>query len=412
MRRIVKSAVLFVVSFLGFCLLAVPAAFSEEALPKPGEVIDKTNYQKYQHLFPPEFLPYLEDGYDGLTEPWSITVSETKPRPVPKIYLDLSEKNRGKYTLNEDGYIKGGYDSIGLPFPDLDRNDPDFATKLMWNYEYRYWMDDRTAVLHSFDKRKGESVKHLINLEEHIWFINRLFQEPKPLYETPNNLRRAFLMHYIYPTSQRNFMLLFYRYIDPTKPDDTYMYLPSMRRVLRGEAGQRSTPIMSSTQAPDDFEGFDGRVPEFNFKILREQKVLGVADARRQSPDDPNVKNLTGLPFMTENYEVRDVYVVEVVSKNPKYPQSRREIYLDKENGRNIYWAVAWDRAGKVWKVWQIGFIREELPNGEYMNSLYGIFGSDIQFGMANTFFGEWEINGQGLRHTDLLPSSLKRKAR
>ena len=207
-------------------------------------------------------------------------------------------------------------------------------------------------------------------------------------------------------------MLLFYRYLDPKMPDDTYMYLPSMRRVLRGEAGQRSTPIMGSSQSPDDFEGFDGRVPEFNFKILREQKVLGVADARRQTPDDPDVKVLKELPFMKDNYEIKDVYVVEIVSKNPKYPQSRREIYLDKENGRNIYWATAWDRAGKVWKVWQISFIREPLPNGEIMNSLYGIYGSDIQFGLGNYFFGEWKINGQGLKHTDLLPSSLRRKAR
>ena len=91
MKKMEKLAILFLVLFISSCLLFVSASFGQEAMPKPGDVIDKSNYKKYQHLFPQEFLPYFENGYNGLTEPWVIKVSESKPRPVPKIYLDLSE---------------------------------------------------------------------------------------------------------------------------------------------------------------------------------------------------------------------------------------------------------------------------------------------------------------------------------
>ena len=48
---------------MSFYLLSIPASFAAEALPKPGDVIDKSNYQQYKHLFPVDFLPFIEDGY-------------------------------------------------------------------------------------------------------------------------------------------------------------------------------------------------------------------------------------------------------------------------------------------------------------------------------------------------------------
>ena len=79
MKKSMKTIlVLFVVSFLTSCFLFTSLSFGQE-MPKPGEVIDKSNYKKYAHLFPEEFLPGFENGCGGLMKPISIKVSETKP---------------------------------------------------------------------------------------------------------------------------------------------------------------------------------------------------------------------------------------------------------------------------------------------------------------------------------------------
>ena len=40
-----------------------------------------------------------------------------------------------------------------------------------------------------------------------------------------------------------------YRYLDPVKDDDMWLYVPALRRTLRAEAGQRSTPVQGLIQA-------------------------------------------------------------------------------------------------------------------------------------------------------------------
>ena len=112
-------------------------------MPEPGTVIDKTNIKKYAHLFPEAFLPVFEDGFGGLMEPASITVGEPITEcTIPKEFLALSAKNKGKYSLDSDGNLIGGWNRTGFPFPDLKRDDQDFITKLMWNYAERYDPDD------------------------------------------------------------------------------------------------------------------------------------------------------------------------------------------------------------------------------------------------------------------------------
>ena len=134
---------LFAILVLSVCFLSASLSFSEELMPKPGTVIDKTNIKKYAHLFPEAFLPVFEDGFGGLMEPASITVGEHNPKcPVPKEFLALSSENKGKYSLDGDGNLVGGWNRNGIPFPDLQRDDQNFATKLMWNYSGKYNGDD------------------------------------------------------------------------------------------------------------------------------------------------------------------------------------------------------------------------------------------------------------------------------
>ena len=112
----------------------IAPAYSQE-MPAAGTVIDKSNYKKYAHLFPEEFAGMFIDGWGGLVVPARITVVETKSTPTPKAYIEYSAKNKGKYGFDATGHVTGGWTRDGMPFPDVQKTDKDFAAKLMHSYK-------------------------------------------------------------------------------------------------------------------------------------------------------------------------------------------------------------------------------------------------------------------------------------
>ena len=381
--------------------------------PAPGTVINKSNIDQYKHLFPAEFLGAFTTGW-GLLDPFSITVKTPEPNPLHPTWIELSKKNRGKYSLNSEGYITGGHfkDIIGFPFPDTKPGDENFALKYMWNFEYRYQYDDQFIKFYSFNKRRGEKCNVDLVENFNMFFQGRLFDDPKPLYDNANDFRSCILIRILDPPVQRNFITTMIRYMDPRKDDVTYMYLPSMRRVLRGEAGERSTPVMGSTQAPDDFNGFAGRIADFTYEFKGEETVLAVTHSNLgfESVKDP--KGYENLPFETENWEPVPCYVIDITPKNPKYPQSLKRIYVDKRNYQTHY-TFAWDRGGKLWKLWCLSAKPTKASdNGDVTPWTSCVLGMDIQLGYGTSVIGNWENNGHGYTDTDFSIAAMRKMGR
>ena len=401
------------IALMAVCIITalVAPAFSQE-MPAVGTTIDKNNYKKYAHLIPEEWFPAFENGFGGLVPQFKMVVAATKKYPQPKPYLDLSAKNKGKYSIAATGDLTPVFNRDGLPFPDLKSGDKDFATKFMWNYDNR-WIGDEVldkGAGGSYEKRKGEPVR--INKATSFWlfFKNRLVVNPKPDLPNPLGLYKTMLFQYLKPESMKNTMTLSYRYADSKKSDDTYLYLPAMRRVLRAESGQRSTPLMGSTNALDDFMCFDGNPRDFIFTLVKEQKVLAVVDSRVALSSVLNW-NKPDIPVDTEGYEIRDVYVIDIKPKDPKYPQSRKRVYVDKES-LWISYAFAYDRAGKPWKAWLAGTKAFPFADGTLFTYMNGLIGIDIQFGMATQYVAETVMNGSNFAYNDVTPAALLKRAR
>ena len=394
------------------CICFAGPAIAQEAIPQAGTVIDKSNIDTYKHLFPDVFLEAFTTGWD-LIEPLVITVTDPVDNPVPQAFLEHSEKNRGKYSLDADGLIVGGaYKDInGFPFPGITPDDKDFITKFMWNYDYKYVSDDLTGKFMNYEKRRGSRTNTSLVTGRQVFFQSRLYDDPKPLYETRDGIRSTNFIRILQPSVQKNFITLLIRYVDQKRPDDTYLYLPSMRRVLRGEAGQRSTPINASTQAPDDFNGgFTGRIPEFTYKLVGEKKMLVLGNAQLGYTEMKKQKH-ENIPVEKENWMVKDVYIIDIFAKDDKYPQGKKRIWVDKETCW-AYYGAAWDRAGALWKVWQLAGSIEPMASGGTMPYFKGMVGLDIQLGYGVQMFGDWTINGNGLTAADVNSSAMRKVAR
>jgi hypothetical protein len=368
----------------------------------------------YKHLFPEEFLDAFETGFD-LIAPLAITVKETEPNLFPQAFIDASEKNRGKYQLDAEGYIvvDSWAEISGLPFPDVDPGDKDLATKLMWNRDYMYLSDSVVAPFYQYGKRRAEGTIGLDKITGHIvYFQNRMFDDPKPLMPSKTGLRYANFIRNLYPSIQRNFITNLWRYIDQRKSDVTYVYIPSLRRVLRAEAGERSTPILNSTQAPDDFNGgWDARIGEHTYKYLGERKVLGVANAQLTLEDVKDLTDVEVIPMETDNWEIREVHVIETTAKDSKYPQSKKVLWMDKTNYL-IYNAAAWDRAGKLWKVWQTPIRKWDSASGVTIPYMTGMIGMDIQMGYATQMIADFQFNGHDLTESDIDLAAMRKVGR
>ncbi len=410
MNKAMKTLALLTV--MAFCLGAVASA---QDLPAPGTVINKSNIDQYKDLFPDFWYEAFTTGY-GFIEPLNVKMEETKSNPYPEEVMIASAANKGKYDIDTEGYITGGpYEEIsGFPFPDISPDDPQFATKIMWNYDYRYMFDDQRSNFMNLEKRLGSKCASSVVESFQISFQSRMFDDPKPLYKTAQNYRKANFIRNMFPPVQRNFITLLIRYIDQKAADTTYLYLPSMRRVLRGEAGERSTPIMSSTQAPDDFEGgFAGRIPEFTYELVADTKVIGQANATWNYTKMKDVGTPDLIPVEPDGWQVREVYVIDILPKNEKYPQSKKRIWMDKETMSNLY-ACAWDRAGKLWKIWQApqyGIANQSKP-GTTIPYFPGMLGIDLQLGYGVQMFADWVQNGQGITENDISIAAIRKVGR
>ena len=68
---------LLIIAALIACFFGFTTVSYSQEFPKPGTIIDKNNYKKYAHLFPPEALAMFETGLDGLMQPPTIHVVES-----------------------------------------------------------------------------------------------------------------------------------------------------------------------------------------------------------------------------------------------------------------------------------------------------------------------------------------------
>src|SRR5215469_6881147 len=96
---------------------------------KPGDFITPANASKVQDLVSPGVYYKVQHGMS-----MKIIPSERVDWPPP--YKDATEKYSGQVRLTDDHRSLLGY-VAGQPFPLIDVNDPQVATKIIWNNVFR-----------------------------------------------------------------------------------------------------------------------------------------------------------------------------------------------------------------------------------------------------------------------------------
>ena len=129
MHRDTESRARFVefLIVLGALLFMLSGPVAAEV--KPGDFINSDNASKVKDLVCPGVYWRLQNGM-------TIRIVPTERIDWPPPYKEATEKYSPQVRLTADHRSLVGY-VAGQPFPLMDPNDPDVATKIMWNYFFR-----------------------------------------------------------------------------------------------------------------------------------------------------------------------------------------------------------------------------------------------------------------------------------
>src|SRR3989442_283096 len=212
-----------------FMLAILPFTVRDDVVP--GDRITDQTIDKVKDLISPGMEWCIKHG-------WPMTIGETKRVEWPKAYKEATEKYASQVKLTPDGLNVLNY-VAGLPFPNVDTKDPQIALKIMWNWGYNHLSTD-DVDLRNFDADTGSIADHgpltvhrhfLPDPSRRLFWNGRLYVDPKPEKPNPNGYpAQQGLYPILEPFDLKGVGALGNRYISSEKQDDSWLYLPSLRR--------------------------------------------------------------------------------------------------------------------------------------------------------------------------------------
>ena len=361
------------VAALGLAIVLAWTPLPAGAEVQDGDLITPANASKVENLLSPGSFALVRQGMT-----MKIMPAEHLESPPP--YRAATEKYSPQVALAPDGNLENYV--AGLPFPLVDANDPQAASKIMWNFEYRPMSTD------DIDARDVEAVSHAdgsSNEIEHFTFghlglynyIGRTEVPPTPIDAGVLNMNiasRAGEYPVLEPAELRGAGLVRERSILPGVEDYAWEYSSDSRRLRRlpasalsdsfglasisaNSAGRNSgsgtgggATTYASTLDPNSWFGFSGKPTEYSYRLLGERSILGSVDGSSPAASCAD----DGGRSVCEKWQPRRAFVIEATAKSGS-PLSagtlvpKRIFYIDSE-GWFITASDLYDREGRLWK--------------------------------------------------------------
>ena len=345
---------------------ALVSVDSAQTIPA-GTRITLQNWQQYkqfmpiamQALFSGQYLWKISDGPE-----YAMLVGPAISDPMPRQFVKDTEKYSSQVQLHKlanGGYSLSGY-VAGLPFPNPAQ--PDLGAKLYFNAYYYY----RPAYDFAPDLGWNEDRFHNATASDALVASYRLSHISEPGFAPNPPYGKGYLFgnRYVLLAPEQN------RYLseialysdDPSRLQELYLFLPSLRRSLRLSAAARCSPLLGSDYAQDDNNNFLGvQVPQFSLGYVGYKKILSMlhqnpAEDWKLSSYISTSGTMPGWPKpIAGNWEVRDAYLIDILpftAAAKGYCYGHKVVYIDSQT-----WVVlAADIYEPVGKLWKIGLLQ------------------------------------------------------
>jgi hypothetical protein len=334
---------------------------------KPGDIVTKDTIAQAAELLTPATLWMVVRGMP-------MTIRETQKVAWPKAYREATDKYSGQVKLSADGRELYNY-VAGAPFPAVDLNDPLAGFRIMWNYEQNPYIIDNagTTFINELVDSKGEVQATYTNLWRRMTWLGRLYLDPKPVVPHNPPLHHSNLLGPLsFPQRHKGTMLLSLSYLSPDIPDDTYLYGPQVRRVIRLGIANRGDSVWGTDFDVDSYWGFNAKLGYWTFRVLAAKEILAVVHSGKYgdrsvwcAPRDGKHGIASALPCVS--WEKRRVWIVEGTPTGyPRpYTYSKRVLYIDQDFFAPLIQEM-YDQRGELWKSLLLCFFSAKWPYGGY----------------------------------------------
>jgi hypothetical protein len=362
--------------FPGFALAAVAAlllaspATSQQAAEdvgvtgpafKEGDVIGLDQIDKLKPYLPPEFWANRDFFfYEGMKLEIGPFFRDYSPNEQ---YKAATQKFAGQARIGPDGALENH--TAGQPFlmDQIDcAGDPQAANKVMWDHDYAFDGDGADArYFYSYWDRGEQLPLYYEGTSKTVHLSHRV--EPSYLEEGGDVFRNekrkfAFGIEVDAPFDARGIAVMTYRYKSADGPradaknDDTWVYVPTLRRVRRISTAQRTDAVSGTDFTFDDLRSFSGIVPQYEWKCLGEMDILAPMNTKVKAYPYNKDHNFGpyGLSYADDNWELRKAIKVRMTPKNSDHPYHHKDIYIDKQTVSALY-SFAYDQKEELWKV-------------------------------------------------------------
>ena len=336
----------------------------------PGTTITGQNWQQYQQFMPDGMVALFQGKYFWKIPPdVQMEVGPTVIHPLPKTYMEATEKYSAQVKLvdlPDGGLTLSGYQG-GIPFP--SPAEPHQGWKVLANLWYRY-------LPHLIVDTYGQGC--LINRSGNISCTAALIVNRQLSYNTDPNTPASYpgseskfsteYLMVLEPEQQRYTAFLTITYADPTKPEDTYLFLPQLRRYQAVSSSARCSPNQGTDSTQEDYRfGFNSNITELKVEMLGEKKILALLNANLPPGKFPeNFDMPLGWPKPSwGKWQVRDVYeiaVSKIPSKASGYCYGKRVMYVDKATFAPL-WEDLYDSDLKLWRIFGLFLRAADVPD-------------------------------------------------
>ncbi len=362
---------------------------------KPQFVVgDIITYEKADLIRP--FIP-TEQQDSLIFEGMEMKIADADDLSPTVVYKDATKKFYGTATLASDGALENY--TAGRPF------DPETFTpgseedgwRLIWNYMFRWqyagisvadvqwiWVrpggshDDHEAVTIEGGRYKGNYLgggkferllrgpyqRVLMTHRSDLPETNYLFNSGKGFAKNTNFREYT---AFVSPFDIAGTAFLILRYSDPRRADDSWAYIPSLRRVRRISVEVKSDSLLGTDHTLEDFYGFNGRPMEHKWVYIGEARILAINNSR----------NVTAVYYgpngwaMLDDWQLRDYWVLNQIPVDASHPYAEKFLYLEKQTTM-CFFANSFDKAGELWKTWQMSKNWTEAPDFRSVSESHG----------------------------------------
>jgi hypothetical protein len=355
---------LVVVVLTTFAILTeLSSSAHAECKPAFGTVINQSNWREYQDCFS-EGIRYLwsQAGFWKMPQDAELHVGQQHQYVLPQPFVAASEKFGGQARLirQSDGSFRLENYTAGVPFP--NPSGPDRALEIATNATYRMTgyaaagladVGAGPARYYSKDRRgiwSAETVDYVYRQLAYNW-------EPGVLQNDPQGAG-AWSSEWVMvesPEQMRYTALLTIHYQDNLRNDDTWTFVPALRRSLRLPEGAKCLPLFGG-----DADNGDVGIGKYTANFVREEPLLTLVEMNPQFagkfPEEYD--GALGWPKPSwGDWETRKAYVVDlrnISSLGADRCYGKRTVYLDQQYYQTLAEDI-YDRRLQLAKVAWVG---------------------------------------------------------